>query len=90
VEILFADTGCGIPPEQIKRIFEPFFTTKNEQEGTGLGLSVSYGIVADHGGEISVQSEVGRGSTFTVSLPAAEEIPLTPANSVAQPAGAVR
>jgi signal transduction histidine kinase len=75
-EVLFTDTGCGIPPEQIKRIFEPFFTTKSEQEGTGLGLSVSYGIVADHGGEIHVHSEVGAGSTFTIALPAAEEIPL--------------
>lgn len=83
VEVLFADTGCGIPPEQIKRIFEPFFTTKNEQEGTGLGLSVSYGIIADHGGEIQVQSEVGRGSTFTISLPAADE------GAVAQAAASV-
>jgi two-component system NtrC family sensor kinase len=84
-EVLFTDTGCGIPPEQIKRIFEPFFTTKNEQEGTGLGLSVSYGIVADHGGEIHVQSEVGAGSTFTIALPAAEEIPLAQSAAAVPP-----
>jgi signal transduction histidine kinase len=83
VEVLFTDTGCGIPPDQIKRIFEPFFTTKNEQEGTGLGLSVSYGIVADHGGEIHVQSEVNVGSTFIISLPAAD------ADAVAQTAASV-
>ncbi len=63
------DTGCGIPSEQLPRIFDPFFTTKGTGEGTGLGLSVSYGIIKDHGGEISVESEPGRGCTFTVSLP---------------------
>jgi signal transduction histidine kinase len=78
VEIAFSDTGCGIPPEILKRVFEPFFTTKNEQEGTGLGLSVSYGIIADHGGEIRVSSQPGVGSTFTVALPASdEEVPLS-------------
>jgi signal transduction histidine kinase len=79
VEIAFSDTGCGIPPEIVKRVFEPFFTTKNEQEGTGLGLSVSYGIIADHGGEIRVSSQPGVGSTFTVALPASDEdLPLAP------------
>lgn len=63
------DSGCGIPPENMKRIFDPFFTTKPEGEGTGLGLSVSYGIVANHHGRIAVESEVGKGSTFTVTLP---------------------
>jgi 3-dehydroquinate dehydratase type I len=67
------DRGCGIPSEQLPRIFDPFFTTKETGEGTGLGLSVSYGIVKDHGGEISVESEPGRGSTFTVSLPVVGE-----------------
>lgn len=61
------DTGNGIPSEQIKDIFTPFFTTK--QTGTGLGLSVSYGIVKNHGGMISVSSSVGSGSLFTVTLP---------------------
>ncbi len=61
------DTGNGIPPEQVKDIFTPFFTTR--QTGTGLGLSVSYGIVKNHGGMITVRSEPGIGSSFTVTLP---------------------
>jgi signal transduction histidine kinase len=76
VEIRFSDSGCGIPEEHLKRIFEPFYTTKAEHEGTGLGLSVSYGIVADHGGNITVESTVGHGSQFTVHLPTAAPIPL--------------
>ena len=67
------DSGCGIPPEHLSRIFDPFFTTKEPGEGTGLGLSVSYGIVQDHGGEISVESEPGLGSSFTVTLPVTED-----------------
>jgi len=63
------DRGAGIPEDSRTRIFDPFFTTKPVGEGTGLGLSVSYGIVADHGGWIDVASEAGRGSVFTVWLP---------------------
>ncbi len=63
------DTGMGIPPENINRIFDPFFTTKPEGEGTGLGLSVSYGIVSKHNGHIQVESVVGEGTTFTILLP---------------------
>ena len=63
------DSGCGISPSVLPRIFDPFFTTKNEGEGTGLGLSVSLGIVERHGGKIFVESEVGKGTTFTVSIP---------------------
>jgi two-component system, NtrC family, sensor kinase len=69
VVIQVADNGCGIDPENQARIFDPFFTTKLTGEGTGLGLSVSYGIVQDHKGQISVTSDPGSGSTFTVHLP---------------------
>jgi two-component system NtrC family sensor kinase len=70
VQVEVIDTGTGIAPEHIHRIFEPFFTTKPEVSGTGLGLSVSLGIVESHGGSIEVQSELGKGSTFTIKLPA--------------------
>jgi PAS domain S-box-containing protein len=69
VWIEVGDTGCGIPPENLNRIFEPFFTTKPVGSGTGLGLSLSYGIVNKHGGRIEVASEVGRGTRFTIRLP---------------------
>jgi signal transduction histidine kinase len=72
VEVRFTDTGCGIPAENMARVFEPFFTTKDVGGGTGLGLSISYGIVQRHGGTITVQSRVGEGSTFMVSLLTAE------------------
>lgn len=68
VAIRFRDTGCGISEEGLQRIFDPFFTTK-EDGGTGLGLSVSYGIIENHGGKIEVDSRVGEGATFTVLLP---------------------
>lgn len=71
--ISIQDSGCGIPPEHRKRIFDPFFTTKAEGEGTGLGLSVSYGIIANHHGKIEVESEVGKGTTFTIILPARQQ-----------------
>ncbi|WP_377701150.1 ATP-binding protein [Pseudoduganella sp. UC29_71] len=69
VWIEVGDTGCGIPPENLNRIFEPFFTTKPVGSGTGLGLSLSYGIVNKHGGRIEVASEVGKGTRFTIRLP---------------------
>jgi two-component system NtrC family sensor kinase len=69
VEVVVTDTGCGIPSENLDKLFDPFFTTKEIGQGTGLGLSVSYGIVERHGGNIWVQSQVGRGSTFTIWLP---------------------
>jgi signal transduction histidine kinase len=69
VAIEVQDNGCGIRPEHRARLFEPFFTTKPVGQGTGLGLSVSFGIARDHGGAIEVESEVGRGSTFRVRLP---------------------
>ena len=70
VRIDISDTGHGIPPDVLSRIFDPFFTTKPTGVGTGLGLSISHSIVQKMGGEISVESEVGRGTTFTLRLPA--------------------
>jgi two-component system, NtrC family, sensor kinase len=67
--IQVSDNGCGIGKNDISRIFDPFFTTKPTGEGTGLGLSVSYGIIRNHGGDIRVESQEGRGATFTVELP---------------------
>lgn len=69
IKISVQDTGVGIPKSEQARIFEPFFTTKGDQGGTGLGLSVTYGIVTDHGGQIDVQSQPGVGSKFSVWLP---------------------
>ena len=63
------DTGCGIEAALLERVFEPFFTTKRVGEGTGLGLSMAHGIVAEHGGRMTVESQVGRGSCFTIYLP---------------------
>lgn len=69
VSIAVSDNGCGIAPEHREKIFDPFFTTKPVGKGSGLGLSTAYGIVAKHGGRIDVDSEVGKGSRFTVWLP---------------------
>jgi|MudIll2142460700_1097286.scaffolds.fasta_scaffold23578_2 signal transduction histidine kinase len=69
IEVSVMDTGKGIPPEHLPHIFDPFFSTKGEG-GTGLGLSVSYGIIKHHGGTIRVESKVGVGTTFTIELPA--------------------
>jgi two-component system NtrC family sensor kinase len=73
IEIGITDTGCGIPAENTDRVFDPFFTTKGVGHGTGLGLSVSYGIIQKHNGDINVSSTVGVGTTFVVSLPASQE-----------------
>ena len=69
VEVRFADTGCGIPPENLPKMFVPFFTTMPVGRGTGLGLAISYSIVQQHRGTIEVDSQVGKGTTFTVWLP---------------------
>jgi two-component system NtrC family sensor kinase len=69
VEVTIADDGPGIPPEVIPRIFDPFFTTKDVGEGSGLGLSIVHGIVERHGGRIRVESRLGEGTTFRVTLP---------------------
>jgi signal transduction histidine kinase len=70
VKIAISDTGDGIPPENMEKLFTPFFTTKEDVKGVGLGLAISYGIIERHGGKIEVQSDVGKGSTFTIVLPA--------------------
>ncbi len=70
VLIVFTDTGTGIKPEHLDKIFETFFTTKESVKGVGLGLSVCYGFIKDHGGDITVESRPGEGTTFTISLPA--------------------
>jgi two-component system, NtrC family, sensor kinase len=68
IRIDVADTGKGIPADQLDSIFDPFFTTKKEGEGTGLGLSVTYGIIKNHGGRITVQSTPGKGTCFSIFL----------------------
>jgi signal transduction histidine kinase len=73
VTLEVSDTGTGIPAEHLSKIFDPFFTTKPLGKGTGLGLSVCLGIVQEHGGMITVRSEAGHGSTFTVTLPVSQE-----------------
>ena len=71
IEIRFRDTGAGMPPEVLAHIFEPFYTTK--EEGTGLGLAISYTLIERQGGTMQVESEVGRGTLFTIRLPRADE-----------------
>ena len=72
LRIDFEDNGAGIPAEHLSQVFDPFFTTKDVGEGTGLGLSVSYGIVIDHGGEIRVDIKPGQFTRFTIILPVGE------------------
>jgi signal transduction histidine kinase len=72
IYIQIVDNGPGIPPENLHRIFDPFYTTK--ERGTGLGLSLSYGIIKEHGGEISVTSTLGQGTVFTIELPVVAEV----------------
>jgi two-component system, NtrC family, sensor kinase len=69
VSVAIADNGCGIPASDLHRVFEPFFSTKTSKGGTGLGLSITSGLVQELGGTISVQSQVGKGTTFTIVLP---------------------
>jgi two-component system NtrC family sensor kinase len=73
VEVLFSDTGPGIPQENLEKLFEPFFTTKPVGKGTGLGLAVSHGIIQEHGGKIAVKTKMNEGSTFIIKLPAQRE-----------------
>jgi two-component system NtrC family sensor kinase len=69
VWICIEDDGCGIGHDVIPRVFDPFFTTKPVGHGTGLGLAISHHIIRNHGGDVRVESEVGRGARFTVALP---------------------
>ena len=75
IRIAFSDTGPGIPRELQQRIFDPFFTTKEVGAGTGLGLSITYSILKEYGGEISVTGQPGKGATFVIELPFADEEP---------------
>jgi len=91
VRMVVRDDGCGIPPEILPRIFEPFLTTKETGRGVGLGLAISHSILERHNGNIEVQSEVGRGTTFNVTLPwdaDAEKVAPSPSNEIAVTASA--
>lgn len=91
VIVKISDTGTGMDDDVMSRIFNPFFSTKGSR-GTGLGLAVSFGIIKRHGGAIDVESELGRGSEFTITLPAGLPVPVTPAGPAApaQPPGSAR
>jgi signal transduction histidine kinase len=82
VWVEIADTGEGIAPDHLNRIFDPFFTTKPVGKGTGLGLAISYGIVQKHHGSIEVKSELGRGTTFRITLPVRQDSKDAPAENV--------
>ena len=72
VNLIVSDTGHGMDEENMKRIFEPYFTTKDPGEGTGMGLAVIHGIVKNYGGDITVESEPGKGTTFQIFFPKIE------------------
>jgi two-component system cell cycle sensor histidine kinase/response regulator CckA len=85
VRMRVSDTGTGMPPEVIERAFEPFYTTKPAGKGTGLGLATAYGIITAAGGDLSIYSEAGLGTTFTILLPTTDATPAE-VETVAEPA----
>jgi two-component system, cell cycle sensor histidine kinase and response regulator CckA len=87
VVVTIADTGVGIPQQHIDRIFEPFFTTKDVGKGTGLGLATAIGIIKNHGGFVTVESEVGKGTQFQIFLPAMTQSVLPPESKHRHPIG---
>jgi two-component system cell cycle sensor histidine kinase/response regulator CckA len=87
VRLTVTDTGCGMPPDVARRAFEPFFTTKGPGKGTGLGLATTYGAVKEAGGEITLTSQPGKGTTIRVQLPAAEHAAAAAAPPAAEPPG---
>jgi two-component system cell cycle sensor histidine kinase/response regulator CckA len=88
VRLSVRDTGCGIPPENLRHIFEPFFTTKEAGHGTGLGLATVFGIVQQHQGWIELESKVGAGTCFRIMLPAVPRVAAAPARRPAKAAAA--
>ncbi len=84
IVVSITDNGSGIPSSSLEQIFEPFYTTKDVNEGTGLGLSICKTIIENHGGEIEVQSRLHTGTTFTITIPVAAELPMTPTTPVQQ------
>ncbi|HUS82961.1 MAG TPA: ATP-binding protein [Dehalococcoidia bacterium] len=88
IHLSFIDDGVGIPPENLRRVFDPFFTTKEGGQGTGLGLTISYGIVDDHAGRMRVESRPGKGATFIVELPIVQgpELPVAEIEREIEPA----
>jgi signal transduction histidine kinase len=81
ISVAVIDDGCGIPAEDIKRVFEPFFSTRTQKGGTGLGLSITYGLVQELGGTIAVESQVGKGTRFTITLPFKPEVEVNETHS---------
>ncbi|KAB2890129.1 MAG: response regulator [Desulfobulbaceae bacterium] len=88
LELSVADTGTGIEPEMLDRIFEPYFTTKEKSRGTGMGLAMVHGIITRQGGKVTVESQVGRGTTFRVFLPISQQV--TPLEHIVSAAEIVR
>ncbi len=82
VEVEVTDTGMGILGRHLHRIFDPFFTTKTSGRGTGLGLSVSYGIIKEHAGKVDVRSTPGKGTSFRLEFPVARKAPSMPKGSI--------